>query len=154
MPALVAAAAIVWAVVILFAPVALRRPASAGVATLVYAASSRICHQRTERSFAVAGIQLPVCARCTGLYLAGAAGAVIGWFRRTPRAMVQQTRTLLALAALPTAVTFALEFAGLMPFSNVARAVAAIPLGLAAGWVFIGLLRYDARFDGNEIVNR
>lgn len=154
MAALLAAATVVWAVVILIAPLAIQRPAGAGGATLVYAASSRICHQRTERSFAVAGVQMPVCARCAGLYLAGAAGALIACFRRLPRAMVHRTRTVLAVAALPTALTFALEFASLMPFSNVARAVAAIPLGLAAGWVFVGLLRYDARFDGNEVFNR
>ena len=34
-----------------------------------------ICHQRPERSFFIGGQQLPVCARCTGLYL-GAALAI------------------------------------------------------------------------------
>jgi uncharacterized membrane protein len=95
---------------------------------------------------------MPVCARCSGLYLAGAAGAVIAWLRRVPRSPAH-TRTLLLVATLPTAATFALEFFGIMPFSNTARALAAIPLGLSAGWVFVGLLRYDARFDGNEIFN-
>ena len=39
-------------------------------------AAGRVCHQRPERSFHVAGVQLPVCARCTGLYVSGAAGAL------------------------------------------------------------------------------
>jgi len=153
MAALLTAAAAIWAVIILIAPVALHRPSTAGAGTLVYAAASRICHQRTERSFAIGGVQMPVCARCSGLYLAGAAGALIVWFRRVPRSILH-TRTLLLVAALPTAATFALELLGIMPFSNTARALAAIPLGASAGWVFVGMLRYDARFDGNQIFNR
>ncbi|CAN5835557.1 DUF2085 domain-containing protein [soil metagenome] len=153
MAALLTAAAAIWAVIILMAPVALHRSSTAGAGTLVYAASSRICHQRTERSFAIGGVQMPVCARCSGLYLAGAAGAVIAWFGRVPRS-IRQTRLLLLIAAVPTALTFALDWLGIMPFSNTARALAAIPLGLSAGWVFVGMLRYDARFDGNKIFNR
>ena len=61
---------------------------------------------------------------------------------------------LLALAALPTAVTFALEFAGMLPFSNTARAVAALPLGACAGWVFVSMLRYDSRLDGLKNADR
>jgi uncharacterized membrane protein len=95
---------------------------------------------------------MPVCARCSGLYLAGAAGALIACLWRVSRS-TPHTRRLLLVAALPTVITFALEFFGVMPFSNTARALAALPLGLAAGWVFVGLLRYDARFDGNEIFN-
>ncbi len=36
----------------------------------------RICHQRPERSFFVNGSQLPICARCIGLYL----GVLFGIF--------------------------------------------------------------------------
>jgi hypothetical protein len=32
-----------------------------------------------------------------------------------------------------------------VPFSNATRAVAAIPLGAVAGWLLVGLLRYDSR---------
>jgi len=62
-------------------------------------------------------------------------------------------RTILIVAALPTVLTFALEFLGIMPFSNAARALAALPLGAAGGWLFVQMLRYDARFDGKQILN-
>lgn len=47
----------------------------------IFAVGSLICHQQPERSFFLGGEQLPVCARCTGLYLSGAAGflAFLTW---------------------------------------------------------------------------
>ncbi|MEO6214141.1 MAG: DUF2085 domain-containing protein [Vicinamibacterales bacterium] len=148
-----AAGAVLWGIVILTAPLATTHRSGARVATFVYAGASRICHQRSERSFAIAGVQMPVCARCSGLYLSGAVGALLAWAGRVRRP-VSGTRPLVLIAAVPTAVTFSLEFLGVLPFSNAARAIAALPLGAVAGWLFVRMLRYDARFDGNQIVNR
>lgn len=146
------AAAVLWGVVILMAPAALTHPHTLRPATFVYAAASRICHQRTERSFALSGFQMPVCARCSGLYLSGAIGALLAWGSRVRRPLVH-TRAILAVAAVPTAVTFGLEFLGVTAFSNGARVLAALPLGAVGGWVFVRMLRYDARFDGHKILN-
>lgn len=54
-------------------------------------------------------------------------------------------------AAIPTAVTWTMEVAGLAGFSNLTRAVAAVPLGAAGGWVFVQMLRYDSSSDALEI---
>ncbi|HDH06990.1 MAG TPA: DUF2085 domain-containing protein [Thermoproteales archaeon] len=35
----------------------------------LYWIASPFCHQLPERSFFIAGYKLPVCARCTGVYL-------------------------------------------------------------------------------------
>jgi len=140
-PFLLTIAALLWTAALLAAPAALARPAFAAPSAVIYAASSRICHQRPERSFNLAGTQLPVCARCFGLYVAGALGAAAAWSSR--RRLGRQTRAVLALAAIPTAVTWTAEVAGLAAFSNTARALAALPLGLVGGWVFVQLLRYD-----------
>ena len=139
-------AAVVWAVIIVAAPVALQSATAAVPASVVYIASSRICHQRPERSFTIAGFQMPVCARCSGLYLSAAVGTLLAWGarRRTP-----STRALM-IAALPTAMTFVLELAGVMPFSNKARAIAALPLGAVVGWLFVRMLRYDSRLDASK----
>ena len=100
---------------------------------------------------------MPVCARCSGLYISGALGSILGWSgrrrkRHAPatggRLPVSTGGAVLAIAAVPTAVTFGLEFVGLMKFSNVARALAALPLGVVAGWLFVRMLRYDSRLDG------
>jgi uncharacterized membrane protein len=144
--------AIAWLAVLLAAPAAVTSGSFTGPAAAVYVASSRICHQRPERSFHVAGVQLPVCARCFGLYAAGAFGVLLAWAaggRPGSRA-----RLVLAASAVPTAATWLLEAAGFSIFSNATRAVAALPLGAAAGWLFVQLLRYDAVLNGHEIDHR
>ena len=139
-------AAILWTGLLVASPAALSTRALAVPSATVYALSSRICHQRSERSFHVAGAQMPVCGRCFGLYVAGALGAVLAWgSRRIPG---ERTRLILVLAALPTAITWSLEAAGVAGFSNVSRAAAALPLGAVAGWVFVQMLRYDLFLNG------
>jgi uncharacterized membrane protein len=110
--------------------------------TLIYRFASAVCHQRPERSFAIEGSQLPVCARCAALYASGALGAVAAWFgfRGSPRS----SRELLLLAALPTILTIPIEWLGLSPLSNGIRASAALPLGGAAGWTFVRALRAES----------
>jgi uncharacterized membrane protein len=119
-------------------------PFLATASAFMYDGAGLICHQRSERSFHIGGVQQPVCARCTGLYWSGAAGAVAAWigWRRRPRAPLR-TRAVLMAAAVPTAVTVALEVASLAHPSNVMRALAALPLGAAAGWVFVRSLRAE-----------
>ena len=75
------AASIGWPLVLATAawPDASGRPSA--WSAIVYLSASRLCHQRADRSFHTAGVQWPVCARCSGLYLAapvGAVAAVIG----------------------------------------------------------------------------
>ena len=41
-------------------------------ASAVYVAGAVVCHQKAERSFSLAGQPLPVCARCTGIYVGAA----------------------------------------------------------------------------------
>lgn len=113
-------------------------------AALVYEGAARICHQRPERSFHIAGVQLPVCARCAGLYVSGAVGTLLAWAtwrRRT--AEPRHTRLVLMAAAVPTALTLGFELMGLAFPSNSVRALSALPLGAAAGWIFVQSLRLE-----------
>jgi uncharacterized membrane protein len=139
--------ALAWCAVVVTAPVAVARgwPDVAPLAAGVYHGAGRICHQRAERSFHAAGLQLPVCARCFGLYASGAAGALLGWTALAGRRRRARDRWLLLAAAVPTALTFTLEFAGLAAFSNIVRFAAALPLGLAAGWLFVAVLLDETR---------
>ena len=93
-----------------------------------------ICHQRPERSFFIGGQQLPVCARCTGLYL-GAALAIPFAVAAAVAVSSRRNRRIFLVAALPTLITWTLEFAGIVPFSNVVRFVCALPLGFVAAWM-------------------
>jgi uncharacterized membrane protein len=116
-----------------------------GFYAFAYAAGSVICHQRPDRSFHLAGVQLPVCARCTGIYGGALLGIVVWglWIvtsrrGRRPRPAEASARkrtalTVLAIAAAPTLITLATGFAGVWDPSNMGRAIAGLPLGLAAG---------------------
>ena len=128
-----ASLAFTWVILVFTAPTAaLGVPVSASV----YAFGSLICHQRPERSFHAGLAQLPVCARCWGLYLGAALGAAAGLTVHAVRLPSREwtrydVRSMLWLAALPTAITWACEVAGLWTPSNTTRFIAALPLGVA-----------------------
>ena len=125
------------------------------VSGAIYAAGSLICHQRPERSFHVNGAQLPVCARCMGLYVGGLLGVFVwAWIAgvgSTPalrvRAFTASTRfrTLLIVAAIPTVFSLATALAGLWDPGNARRAVLALPLGLVIGVVVTAVAARDLR---------
>ena len=117
-------------------------PPRALVASIVDALADRVCHQRPERSFFIDGAQMPVCARCTGLYLSGAAGALVACVVTIGRRVegaddAHRLRWVLMASALPTAVSWGLEVSGLASPSMVVRAVCALPLGAVAGWICV-----------------
>ncbi len=115
----------------------------AAPAALLYAAASLVCHQIPERSFHLHAAQLPVCARCLGIYGGVAAAALVmgvaarlaptNWRASDPRAW-------LVVSALPTAVTVAAEWVGWWDSSNLVRLVAGVPLGAGVARVVIGEL--------------
>ena len=129
-------AALMWLMLILMSPVALASGRLSTLTMAVYHAGSLVCHQRPERSFHLAGAQLPVCARCFGLYLSGAVGLVVA-SRRRGSISGATSRLLLAMAALPIAVTVALEWLGLIHTTNIVRMLTGLPLGFAAAVVIV-----------------
>jgi uncharacterized membrane protein len=137
--AVLTALAVTWAILVGIAPV-LAQDRAPWVAALVYHVGSLICHQRPERSFHIAGLQMPVCARCFGLYAAGAAGLLLAWGLREKWSS-NTARVGLALSALPIALSVGLEWAGAIETTNLFRVASGLPLGLTAGLVFGGLLR-------------
>lgn len=144
----VAASAVVWVLLLGAAPLL---PGYAAAA--LYGVGSFICHQIPERSFHLAGFQLPVCARCFGLYFGAAVGALVyvPTSRRGRPGLAALVATgaakpTLVIAAAPTVVTVFLEMAGLWSPGNVTRAVAALPAGAAAAFVVmsaLATLHYD-----------
>lgn len=132
---LIAAAAALWLILLLAAPsAALGVPVSAAT----YLFGSFICHQRADRSFHLAAAQLPVCARCFGLYAGAAAIVLFTVLRRAdlkvgpyPPKVRPSLRTILVASALPTAVTWGAEVLGLWNPGNAVRFAAALPLGAA-----------------------
>ena len=121
------------------------------VLSVVFAIGAVICHQLPERSFFWDGHQLPVCARCTGLYLSAGAGLLAwvaikvarGW--RPLAFNPGRALKVLALAAVPTAVSYASGVAGAWDGANLTRALLAIPLGASAGAIVAAVFTKDLR---------
>ena len=158
------AASLAWAVLLIAAPwLASRAHASQPESLLilaVYSIGSLVCHQRPERSYQLWAAQMPVCARCAGIYV----GAVLGALARAVRtaravrrdrsgaaqgadhpspAVAQgfspatHARVLLALAAAPTLATLVYEWTtGDMP-SHAIRAAAGAAIGAAIAWLVV-----------------
>ena len=147
-PPAIALASVLWLSLLLVAPLS-----PAPLATLIYAAGSVVCHQIPARSFHLASIQLPVCARCLGIYTGAAAASIHGlsvlvtdstrWRILSPRA----ARQVFFVSALPTLVTVGLEWGGVWRGTNIVRAIAGIALGLGGGLVVmsaVATLNYNA----------
>jgi uncharacterized membrane protein len=132
-----------WLLVILAAPIVASREPSRGwlfrAAALSYLGGAVVCHQRPERSFHVAGAQMPVCARCTGLYAAAPLGLlVIAWpfvgpMRPLSRPAV--VRWLLLVALAPIGLSVGAEAAGLWIPSNIERFFTGLPAGFGVAWI-------------------
>jgi uncharacterized membrane protein len=129
--------AVIWMVTLLAATRVAAGPTVArwieAVSAAVYAMGNVICHQRPERSFQLWGAVMPVCARCTGIYL-GAAVISLVMPLSTRTAMVQiasaaENRRTLLLAATPALVSLVYEWTTGDTPSNILRAVTGLVLG-------------------------
>jgi Predicted membrane protein (DUF2085) len=161
-------ACIAWAGALPAAAFAATRPQPASMVYLfafaVYAIGSIVCHQRSERSFFLWGRQLPVCARCTGIYMGAALTVAVLAVRRSAEAFALQSaaRTVprsneafalrsagrrsvkafalrsaapsVIVAALPTGITLAFEWTTGVTPGNWVRAAAGFVLGGAVAW--------------------
>jgi len=141
---ILAALAVGWLTVLVTAPV-MAAPAAAAV----YLVGAFICHQLPDRSFHVDGSQLPVCARCLGIYAGVTVVASLGcvaWVRELLRRWpAARFRWIAAIAALPTVVTVAAEWGGVWATSNPVRAIAGASLGMGAALVVVGAVASASR---------
>jgi len=80
-------------------------------ASVLYLSFSSICHQIPDRSFLVLGYSLPVCHRCSGIYLGLFLGSLIEnrFVHRSPRAR----RVWILAACIPMLFDVVLSYSGL-----------------------------------------
>ena len=144
------AATVTWAGLLVVTPLLASRPHASPIASAlilaVYGIGSLVCHQLPERSYHMWTAQMPVCARCAGIYFGAVVGAIAGWFRTATvgsRARLLAAhgllgpRTILALAVTPTLVTLVYEWTtGDMP-AHAIRAAAGVPIGGVVAWLVV-----------------
>ncbi len=97
----------------------------------IYQAFSHVCHQAPERSFFVAGHQLAVCARCTGLYLGFAAAVICYPLITSLRRTQTPERKWLVIGAAPLAIDSGLGLLGLWENTHLSRFSTGALLGSA-----------------------
>jgi uncharacterized membrane protein len=140
-----AIASVTWTFLLALAPLLTTRAhASAlgtGIVVAVYAVGSHVCHQLPARSFELWSAQMPVCARCTGIYLGSAAYVPLALRWTTASATAHAARRRLALAVLPSAATLVYEWTTGVAPSNWIRFAAGLPIGAATAWLVVAASR-------------
>jgi len=138
-------ASIAWALLLPLAPAIAAHPHAMplGGAFLyaVYIVGSGICHQLPERSFHLWGHQLPVCARCTGIYVGAAlaaAGAAAVYARRPPEPVsTRRWRLVMICAGTPLVVSILYEWTTMHMPSHWLRAATGVPVGAVVAWMVV-----------------
>ena len=128
---------------------------STALAVMAYGVGSLICHQLPERSYHLWAAQMPVCARCAGIYFGAAIAAVVAGARLKPYPTYPSNggrrfsgaagaRLTLVAATAPTLLTLAYEWATGHTPSNLIRAAAGVPVGAAVAWLVVAATRAEA----------
>ena len=117
-----------------------------GFAFVVYHAFATFCHQLPERSFFIAGHQLAVCARCTGLYTGFTLLLLLYPLLRWLHSTVLPAPKWLFIAAAPLAVDFSLTFFGIWENTHTSRLLTGMLLGgVTVFYVMPGLVELGMR---------
>jgi len=115
----------------------LRAAGALGAAAAIYRGFGTVCHQIGARSFHVEGFQLAVCARCFGLYVGALLGVGVYPLARPVSGRETPDRVWLLLAAVPTAVDFALGFFGVWENTHLSRFLTALLLGVVSAFYIV-----------------
>lgn len=100
-----------------------------------------VCHRLPERSLVLAGVAMPVCSRCAGIFAGVALGALAAWPLLSPRGY-RWTITLAALLMLADVVA---QDAGLHALWHPGRLATGMAFGYAVGAACVSLVRQRAR---------
>lgn len=103
----------------------------------IYAFGDVWCHQKSERSFFINGNQMPLCARCFGLFLGVSLGICLSIFSKTKidRNIHKKILIPLILGYSPLAVDEAGQLAKLWHSTNALRILTGTLTGLAFGFI-------------------
>jgi uncharacterized membrane protein len=103
-----------------------------------------MCHGRVERCLELFGTPMPICARCTGIYLGLLAGLIA--FPLIPLLRERVMRTIAFMAVVPLGVDGMTQLVGLRESVNPTRVVTGVIAGMAFGlWILSAVERRDER---------
>ncbi|HMI92117.1 MAG TPA: DUF2085 domain-containing protein [Polyangiales bacterium] len=110
-------------------PLVERAPGLAWLAHAFDAWFSLHCHRDADRSLAIARLVLPVCVRCSGIYVGLGLGALIA----RPQLSASYTRLWVGLAALIMVLDVLTELLSMRPEWALLRAFTGVLLGYPVG---------------------
>lgn len=122
-------------------PASILAAASATAAAISSGASMKwrllfrmMCHGRPERCLELFGVPMPICARCTGIYLGLLAG--LAAFRLVRFVSEKSLRIAAFMALTPLAIDGLTQLTGLRESTNELRIATGLVAGLAFGlWI-------------------
>ncbi len=100
-----------------------------------------MCHRLPERTLSLAGVAMPLCSRCAGVFGGVALGALAVWPRFTARAW----RWVITAAAGSMLLDVATQDLGLHPVWHVTRLASGAAFGYAIAAACVLALRREAR---------
>ena len=89
------------------------------------------CHGIPERCFTIWGVPMPICARCTAIYLGLAVSLLV--FLVLPRMSELAARVMLMIAVTPLAVDGLTQLVRLRQSTNALRMATGLAAGIAFG---------------------
>jgi uncharacterized membrane protein len=101
-----------------------------------------MCHGRIERCFELFGAPMPICARCTGIYLGMLAGLFA--YPLIPLLRERVMRIVAFMAILPLGIDGVTQLFGFRESVNPLRVTTGVIAGLAFGlWILSAVERRD-----------
>ncbi len=99
-----------------------------------------MCHRLPERTLTLAGVAMPLCSRCSGIFAGVAVGALAAWPKLTSRAW----RWAITAAAGGMALDVATQDLGLHPVWHTTRLASGFAFGYALAAACVLALRREA----------
>lgn len=96
-----------------------------------------MCHRLPERTLTLAGVAMPLCSRCSGIFAGVALGALLMW----PRFTLPRWRWIIAATGALMALEVAAQDAGLHPIWHPTRILSGLLFGYALAVTCVTALR-------------
>jgi uncharacterized membrane protein len=101
-----------------------------------------MCHGKVERCLELFGVPMPICARCTGIYVGLLAGLALFPFMRWLRERTM--RTVACIAVVPLGLDGVTQLLGFRESVNPLRIATGLIAGMAFGlWILSAVERRD-----------
>ena len=102
-----------------------------------------LCHGRVERSLTLFDVPMPICARCTGIYVGMLAGVALFWLIPFLRERVM--RIVALVAVVPLGIDGVTQLLGFRESVNELRIATGVIAGLAFGlWILSAVERKES----------